>query len=467
MKKFTATLILTILFLPLYPQSNKLTGSWQGSLSVSGTELRLVFHITKNAEGTLEGTMDSPDQGAYGIALGDISEEEDSVIIHIPAVFGSYEGKFTSPETIEGTWNQGAASLPLNISYTEHTDVLLRPQEPQPPFPYKVREVEIFNSEENITLTGTLTLPKGKGPFPGVILVSGSGPQDRNEEIFGHKPFLVLADYLTRNEVAVLRYDDRGTGKSGGSFASATTENFATDARAALLYLESYPEINTGLTGIIGHSEGGLIAPMVASEVDEVDFIVMLAGPGLKGAEILILQTQLIAKAKGASDKEISNSVEFNKKAYAIVISEPDPQKAGKQLEKLVDEYLSGVKDDEKNDPQNNRSAILQGLVQLNGPWFRYFLSFDPATVLTKVTCPLLALNGENDLQVPPKQNLDAIEKALQEGGNSRYVIKEMKGLNHLFQHSETGSPSEYAKIEETFSEEALELITIWINGLK
>ncbi|MCH7513211.1 MAG: alpha/beta hydrolase, partial [Bacteroidetes bacterium] len=355
MKKIVATLILTILSFSLYPQSNKITGSWQGTLSVSGTELRLVFHINENDEGALEGTMDSPDQGAYGIALGDIYVNGDSVIILIPNIFGSYKGKFTNSENIKDTWNQGVASFPLDIAFTEHTDVLLRPQEPQPPYLYEVREVEIFNKAEDITLSGTLTLPEGKGPFPAVILVSGSGPQNRNEEIFGHKPFHVLADYLTRNGIAVLRYDDRGIGKSGGSFGTATTENFATDARAALLHLESYPEISPGLTGIIGHSEGGLIAPMVAAETDEVDFIVMLAGPGLKGEEILILQTRLIAKANGADNGEIKKSLDFNKKAYAIVIHEPDPQKAGKQLEKLVDDYLKGLNDNEKNDPQNDR----------------------------------------------------------------------------------------------------------------
>ncbi len=456
---------LLILFSQSFAQHIDLTGTWEGKLSVSGIELRLVFHIEKDESG-YSGTMDSPDQGGFGIKLGKIIAENDSVIITVPSVYGSYEGNFKSESKLVGSWKQGAANLPLDVELQSEENVVKapdRPQEPKPPFPYPTREVEIENAEDGITLAGTLSIPKGSGPFPGAILVTGSGPQNRDEELLGHKPFLVLSDYLTRHGIAVLRYDDRGVGKSTGEFGSATSEDFATDALSALKTLEKFPEINKDNIGIIGHSEGGLIAPMVAASSDDVDFIVLLAAPGLNGEQILYLQSRLIARASGAEEEIIKQSVGLSKQAYQIVIDEPDSTKASDQLSALVDEYLEDLGEEEKTKAQNNRETLISGLNRINNPWFRYFLIYEPSSSLEKVKCPVLALNGEKDLQVPPKENLEAIENALKKGGNDQYTIHELKGLNHLFQHSETGAPSEYAQIEETFAEEAMKIVSDWI----
>jgi len=429
--------------------------------------LRIVFHIEKDSIGNLTGTMDSPDQGAYGIKVDTVNAEGDKVQLGITKIFGSFSGTWVDEKNIEGTWKQGTASFPLDLVYTEKVVAPKRPQEPKPPFEYEIEKVKIQNEKEGITLSGTLTIPRGEGPFPGVILVSGSGPQDRNEEVFGHRPFWVIADYLTNAGVAVLRYDDRGIGESTGDFVTATTADFASDAYYVLMKLQNHPRINPDKTGIVGHSEGGLIAPMVAAESEDVDFIVMLAGPGLPGKEILLLQMRLIAEASGVSEYQIEKNIAFSKKTYEIVLREPDTEKAEKQLEILIDENIDDLSAQYGTTPETTRKTMLQGLSQINGVWFRFFLAYDPRAPLEKVKCPVLALNGEMDLQVPPEENLTAIKNILVENRNKNYEVIELEGLNHLFQHSETGSPAEYAKIEETFAEEALVIIRDWILELK
>jgi len=273
----------------------------------------------------------------------------------------------------------------------------------------------------------------------------------------GHKPFLVIADYLTRKNIAVLRYDDRSMGESEGDYRSATTVDFATDAAAAFEFLKNHKQINQEKIGIAGHSEGGLIAPMIAAKNKDISFIILLAGPGTQGDQVLIDQTELILKAEDTDEKEIEESIKTNKKIYKILATTADNKKAAKKIKKLSMKNF-----DESDDTSEER--IEQSIRVLTSDWFRYFLSYNPYPTLTKVQCPVLALIGENDLQVPAKKNLEAIERALTEGGNNNFKLKELKGLNHLFQTSETGSPGEYSKIEETFSPEALELIVNWIQ---
>ena len=448
---------------------DKIAGTWQGALKVSGgLELRLVFHISQKEDGGYNATLDSPDQGAKGIPTGGVTLKEKHLKIDIPAVAGFYEGDFDEEwQSIEGTWNQGGAALPLTVKRVDKVEELKRPQVPQKPYPYNEENVTWENKEAGLTLAGTLTFPKAGGPFPAAILVSGSGPQDRDESLLGHKPFLVLADHLTRNGIAVLRYDDRGVGKSTGNFASATTEDFARDALAGIGFLKTRKEIDAKKIGLIGHSEGGLIAPMAATQSKSIAYIVMLAGPGLNGAEILYLQSALIAKANGISDELIALGRTNSEKIYAIVTTEKSDSVAAQKIRELQKESWAGYSDEIKaemekfGDPEKLLEATIK---QLLTPWFRFFLAYEPRSALEKVTCPVLAINGEKDLQVPPKENLSAIEDALKKAGNKMVVTKELPGLNHLFQTSETGAPSEYGKIEETFSPTALQMISDWIR---
>lgn len=458
--------ILVIVCLPFLSLAQEVEGDWKGALAVQGIELRIVFHLKYDADKSqYTATMDSPDQNAFGISCGDVTYEDSRLIIKVPSIGGTYDGKVEG-EKAEGTWSQGAASLPLNLERsTEEEKPRERPQNPEAPFPYQAREVKI-KSVGDVVLAGTLTIPDGQGPFPGVVLVSGSGPQDRDESLMGHKPFLVIADRFSRNGIAVLRYDDRGVAGSTGDFANATTADFAEDAAAALTWLKKQEEIRKDKSGIVGHSEGGLIAPIVAAKSDIADFIVLMAGPGYNGREILEQQTRLIAKAGGAGEKDIKKSLLFNDGAFRIVMSEQESESAALKLEEYIDAYISTLSESERSRPENNRETLMAGLQRINTPWFRYFLSHEPANTLQDVSCPVLAINGENDLQVPSEPNLQAISEALKKGGNTQFETKEFPELNHLFQPSKTGAPSEYASIDITFSEEVLAYMGEWINSL-
>jgi fermentation-respiration switch protein FrsA (DUF1100 family) len=340
-------------------------------------------------------------------------------------------------------------SLPLVLERTEKTPELHRPQEPKSPYPYRVEEVVYENA--GITLAGTLTLPDSGAPFPAVLLISGSGAQDRDETMFGHRPFLVLADNLTRRGIAVLRVDDRGVGGSTGDLSQATSEDLADDVLAGVEYLKTREEINPQQIGLIGHSEGGIIAPIVAVQSPDVAFIVMMAGTGLPGEDILYTQGALIARANGVSEEEIAQNRVLQERLFAVLKQEQNDTVAEEKLREILDETELS---------EENKQTQIQTMLT---PWFRYFLTYDPAPTLMNVQIPVLAINGEKDLQVPPKENLQAIEEALEAGGNQDYTIKELPGLNHLFQTAQTGLPSEYAKIEETMSPSALTVIGDWI----
>lgn len=441
---------------------------WQGALDVGGIKLRLVLKITKNPDGTLTATLDSIDQGAMNLPVDSIVIENTTMRFTMKSIGGSYEGTLSEDKTeVRGTWTQSGQSLPLTFKrVTEAAHALhpKRPQEPKKPYPYQEEEVVFANPDAGVTLAGTLTLPRGKGPFPAVVLISGSGPQDRDETVFGHRPFLVLADYLTRRGIAVLRYDDRGVGKSTGDHTNATSADFATDALAAVRYLQTRREIDAKKIGLIGHSEGGLIAPMAAVQApDEIAFIVLLAGPGVPGEELILLQTELIARANGISEEIIARTLEVQRRVFAVVKEQSDIAEAEKEVRDLLLEELSRLSEEEQKALGLSEAVIEAQIKQILSPWFRYFLTYDPRPTLAKVKCPVLALNGEKDLQVPPSQNLPEIVKALEAGRNSDYAVAKLAGLNHLFQMSVTGAPSEYAQLEETFSPRALAVIAEWI----
>lgn len=468
MKSLRGILVAMILIVQGFGQQQDLLGIWSGKLKLPNTmKLTVVFHIQKDDAGNYTSTMDSPDQGAKGIPTESTTINNDSILIKIPAVRGHYEGKILFDEKkIDGKWMQGGMTLDLLLSKVEKVEEVKRPQEPKEPFPYKSEDVTFENKVDSITLAGTLTMPENGGNFTAVVLISGSGPQNRNEELLGHKPFLVLSDYLTRHGIAVLRFDDRGTAKSTGNFSTATTQDFSRDVIAAVNYLKTRKEINHSKIGLIGHSEGGLIAPIVAVKDKDVAFIILMAGPGIPGDSILILQSELIQKAEGTPENEIEKSLQINRKIYSMIMTSKDDERLKDQLKEEFNSEISKMTEDEKKKIGDPEVYINQQLRTLTSPWFKYFLSYNPVPTLEKVKCSVLAINGEKDLQVPPKENLSAIEMALKKGGNKNFEIKMLPGLNHLFQTAKTGSVSEYSQIEETISPLALETMLNWIKKI-
>jgi pimeloyl-ACP methyl ester carboxylesterase len=464
-KNILFTLVAISLLLPqlILPQDKGVEGIWLGSLKVSGISLRIVFHITKTEEGSYKATMDSPDQGAKDISVEKVTFADNKVKIEMPNIQGVYDGTLVPEGTkINGTWTQAGRVFPLDLEKTEKPVVINRPQEPKPPFPYNSEDVSYANKTEGDTLAGTFTCPKEGGPFPAVLLITGSGPQNRDEELLGHKPFLVLSDYLTKLGIAVLRVDDRGVGKSTGDFKSATTADFATDVLAGVEYLKTRSDVKNKEIGLIGHSEGGLIAPMVAVKSPDVAFIVLMAGPGLPGDSILLMQEALISKAEGTSPDDIAKAGVINRKIYDIIKKEPDSVKAHNAITAIFEKYYETLSDSVKEN-LGDKNMALKMLSAVETPWFKYFIKYDPRPTLEKVKCPVLAIDGEKDLQVPPKEDLAAIKEALTTGGNKNFETVELKGLNHLFQTCTTGSPTEYNKIEETISPAALKTIGDWI----
>jgi uncharacterized protein len=445
---------------------NKIKGSWSGSLKAGPVELTVVINITTNENDSLIVTIDSPDQSVKGIATSRVRVTSDSLIVKSKALRATYKGVFGSDFTeVKGIWIQAFNDFPLTLHHSFEKYSVNRPQEPKPPYPYNEKEVVFKNEKAGIDLAGTLTLPEKGGSFPAVILITGSGAQNRDEEMMGHKPFLLLADYLTRRGIAVLRFDDRGFGKSTGIFSTATTLDFASDAMAAFDFLKKQKEIDTTRIGLAGHSEGGLIAPIVASQQKDVAFIVLLAGQGVTGEQILLLQTELLNRKAGLTEHDIAFETKLRTKIYKAIRKNSDNEKVSKQI-KLI------LKSAKKKNPAGNGLVQIKDqqadlfIQQSTTPWFRMFIVLDPVEYLSHTKCPVLALNGSLDIQVPAKENLQAIEKAMIFGGNPDYTIEEVPAANHLFQHATTGAIDEYGKIEETMSPEVLEKIADWISKI-
>ncbi len=459
-------------------------GSWKGELSVSGTRLPLIFHISKieneqdENTGNFSATMDSPAQGAKDIPISEVTFLDNNLVVKIAVLGASYEGKLISETQIEGTFKQAGQSFDMilnkidleNEDKNEEAKTLNRPQEPKAPFDYIIEEVKFENkrAKEETILAGTLTLPKksetnASKKTPVVILISGSGAQDRNQEILGHKSFLVIADYLTKNGIAVLRYDDRGTAQSTGNFKGSTSKDFASDVEAAIDFLKTRTDIDTKKIGLIGHSEGGMIAPMVAANrKEDVAFIVLLAGLGVNGSELLVKQQQAIGKASEISKEGLLKMETSNEAIFDKIKSITDTE----ILKKEITTYLKKNISDAEVPPNMSKTDFINLQVnQLTDEWLLYFLRYNPKENLSKTVCPILAINGEKDLQVDAKINLTAIEKITKEAGNETVTIKYFPNLNHLFQTTQTGLPSEYGEIEETFSPLVLEFMKDWVVG--
>lgn len=455
MKKIS--LLLFFLVSLLYSQAQNITGTWYGKLTQF--DLRLVFHINEK-DGSYQTSLDSPDQGSINLPTASTTFDGTHLIIEIPNLKAQYKGDYSNGE-IKGIFTQHNMPIPLNLSRQEL--IRKRPQEPKPPFPYYTEDLTFENPKAGITLAGTLTLPQKEGKFPAVVLITGSGAQDRNEELMGHKPFLVIADYLTRQGIAVLRFDDRGTAQSGGQFAKATPLDFATDVQAAVDYLKKRKEIQPGLIGLIGHSEGGIIAPLVAADDPDIDFIVLLAGVGKTGIEMLAMQTISISRATGMPEEEIKILSTTQREASQIAISYP-PKQAVSKLDSLYKKYFDSISSTQSLKPDEKKQIIHQAITTIMNPHTRYLIAYDPAPALSKVKCPVLALNGEKDIQVSARENLEGIRDALQKGGNRQVETVSFPGLNHLFQECKTGTINEYAIIEQTFSPEVLKVMGDWIK---
>jgi uncharacterized protein len=447
------------------PIPAELEGIWLGKLKVTaGIELRLALKVEKDKNGVLKALLASPDQGANNIPISSIGLKDGVLTFESKSIGARFTGKKNKEGTaFEGEFVQRGVKLPLVLAKTDKIKETVRPQTPKPPFPYRSEAVTYENASAGVKLAGTLSIPAGTGPFPAVILISGSGAQDRDETILGHKPFLVLADFLSRRGVAVLRVDDRGVGGSTGSSSASTSEDFAGDVLSGVALLKKRGEINPKKIGLIGHSEGGLIAPIAAARSKDVAFIVLMAGTGLPGTDVIKAQGELIAKVEGATEAEIERSREIQQRAIDIFLQEKDEKAARAMLAAATKEMLSALPDALKKTVEESGDFSEAMIDQFNNTWFRSFLVYDPRPTLKKVSCPVLAINGEKDLQVPPKENLAEIVKALQAGGNRDVKTIEFKGLNHLFQPCTTGSPSEYGKIETTIAPEVLKALADWI----
>lgn len=453
--------LLFALFTGMGLTSQVVSGTWLGELKVGPQKLRLVFNV-ENTDDGYKATMDSPDQGAKGIPVTSVKVNHDTLSLELTALKISYQGVITG-DVMTGTFSQSGMRFPMEMKRQEQAFTMTRPQNPQPPFPYKSEDLTFRNEKDGIELAGTLTLPERPTPVPAVILISGSGPQNRDEELMGHKPFLVLADYLTRNGIAVLRFDDRGVAASQGDFKTATTADFVKDVESAVTYLKGRSEINPAQIGLVGHSEGGIIAPIVAANRKDVAYIVLMAGTSIPGSEILDLQSDLIMKASGVPQTMITKSQEESRKMIqAALRSKGDVAEAKKAVRKAAEESVATLPESERAEAYKMIDAKV---AQLTSPWMLYFLAYDPAPVLERVKCPVLALNGDKDLQVPSKINLEGIKTGLAKGNNKKVTIVELPGLNHLFQECTTGLPQEYAGIEQTISPTALKEIADWIDA--
>jgi len=464
-------LLLGTAFSSIHGQNSKFTGSWEGVLQ-AGIEIRIVFHIEENGKVK----ADSPDQSAFGLTCKDAIIKNQEIQIEITAVKASFSGRLINDSTIEGTFTQGA-DLPLTLKKTSKTDqpktpeALKRPQQPLPPFPYQSEDLIYANADSSLRFGATITIPEGKGPFPAVVLISGSGPQNRNEELMGHQPFAVLADYLTRRGFIVLRADDRGVAKSTGVFDKATSRDFADDVNTHINYLLQRKEVNKKQIGLIGHSEGGMIAPMVAAERKDIAYIVLMAGPGVPCMDLLVEQNIAIYQSYGIPENAAAALRPVFKKIATAATQSPDMKTGFTQASAAAEEWAAQTDTAtlrllEMTQKKDRDKYIRELILTMSNPWFRYFLSFDPAPYLQQLKCAVLAINGGKDIQVLPKQNLPGIEIALKKSKSKNYLVKELPGLNHLFQTCKECTIEEYRAIEETIAPIALETMGDWLQKI-
>jgi pimeloyl-ACP methyl ester carboxylesterase len=457
--------------------SQNITGNWQGNIAANGQQILIVFHFYKDSTGQLTGKWDCPPQNAKNLPCSDVTIKNDSVTVGLKIISGFYEGRFAGADSISGLWHQGNAALPLNVIRTGEAKAFVqpkRPQTPKPPFAYEVKEVVYANADSTMSYGATFTKPSSQGSagdkkYPTVLLITGSGKQDRDENIFDHKPFAVIADYLAKKGIAVLRVDDRGMGKTTGDFDTSSSEDFANDAEAGIKYLESRDDVDKKNIGLIGHSEGGMIAPMIAARNKNIAFIIMLAGTGLTGAAINDFQNVLPLLQAGINENIIQKYLDLHHALINAATSAVNQEDYKNEISKIYNDWKKqqspATVDALIKEPDEQTIAVLQRKYGLfHSKWWKFFLVHDPAKDLEKLTIPVLALNGEKDIQVDPKTNLPAIKNALKKSKSKNYKVLELPGLNHLFQHCEKCTLDEYGELEETLSPVALKTMGDWIK---
>ena len=441
--------------------SQDISGDWNGEAKRGEKLITFVFKIEKE-NSKYSSTMSVPTFRVSGIKPSTTTFIDGKLLIDGSNVGMNYKGIFNmESQQFEGTYKEGGLEMILNLKKGAiKIEDLRRPQEPVKPYPYYEEDVVFKNIEAKVSLAGTLTLPNKNEKFPVVILISGSGPQDRDESFMGHKPFLVLADHLTKQGIGVLRFDDRGHGESTGDFGNATTEDFSKDVLSAITYLKTRNDVDIKNIGLIGHSEGGIIAPLVANNSKDVAFMVLLASTGISGTELSVMQSKTLRQFP------VKDEIAYEKntrKAIAIVTSNKSDLEIKNELTTHYNAFIQPILTS-LNVPEKKINLFIESQLKRSlKPWSRYFLQYNPADEIEKLQMPVLSLNGSKDTQVNAKINQEGIRKALIKGGNKDYEIIELENLNHFFQECETGNMDEYRKIEQTFSPTALKEISNWI----
>ncbi len=474
MKKFILSFLLFASGFISYCQVPVL--NWTGILNAGGQKIELRLHLVQNPDKTYTSNWDVPAQKAKGIPSSKTEVSNNQISIEIKMIGASYLGTLNaSSDKMEGTWGQSGMSFPLTmepLKEGQSETVITKPQTPKPPFSYIVKDFVYEGANTHLTYGCTLTYPTQNKQYPLVILITGSGRQDRDETIFDHKPFAVIADYLTKKGFAVLRVDDRGAGKSTGDFSTSTTADFALDVEEHISYAKTLPMVDASKIGLLGHSEGGLIAPMVAARNKSVAFMVLMAGPGIEITELMALQNEMVLKSAGISQQAINAYIPLYKNLMKSIITTDNKDAAivkAKEITKpwveSTDKNLVKLTTNISSDDDMDKFATTMAET-LSTKWWKFFAAYNPQPALQKVKCPVLAINGSADIQVPAEANLKGIEQTLKMGGNKHFSTKQFEGLNHLFQKCTKCTVPEYGELETTIEPAVLETIGTWLTGL-
>lgn len=463
MKKLFLIVPILILFLHTSVQAQKdIKGDWNGYIDLTTSKLEIIVKFTHDDTG-YNGSIDIPDQSAYGLKLSKVvyNAPDISFVLEVPNAPANFKGVHLG-DSISGEFLQASFKGTFYLSSKPR-------EEDKEKSDASFKEEEIKFSNGDITFAGTLTLPLKEGKHPAAILITGSGPQNRDENILGFKIFKIIAEHLSANGIAVLRYDDRGVAESTGkSVDESTSEEFAEDVSAAMEFLRKRNDINPEQIGLIGHSEGGIVAPLTASKRTDVAFIVSIAGTGVNGAEIILEQTKLISLANGEDSARVNKDYDETKVALYMIVNGASGEDLKSLIKKSAEEQFDNLGETEKSKITDKSEWVNEktdnAYKTLTSTWMKYFLKHDPAETWKKITCPVLALFGGLDLQVSVLQNEEPVRLALTEAGNKDFEIKVFPKANHLFQEAKTGSTSEYSVLKKEFIDGFLDYILDWIS---
>ena len=468
-KHFSLLLIFTLTLIGCSSNNSnikkQITGKWESILVYPNVRYMIMADFEKDKDGKINVKLTSPRQKVFNLNVDSLKIDGNEISFSLTKFQIHYKGEYVADSNkIVGTWHQTKFNLPVVFFRQGELARLNRPQYPMKPFPYKVDSVTYKNQKDNIVLAGTITYPNDGKKYPGVLLLSGMGPQDRDETMYGHKPFVILSDFLTRQGYAVLRVDDRGIGLSTGKYYSSTTKDFASDAEAGLKFMKNQKMIDSSQIGLIGFNEGGLVASMVAAKSNDINYTVLLSTPGVSGENILLSQLYGATQKDDSLKQQRIRIYNLNKKIFKIIKNNPDSAIAFNKLKKAYNKFESGFGNKKQQQKMFPQRVIKRQINFMLSPWFRYYLTYNPENTFSKVKCPVLILFGQKDVQVAPEENLKAIEAALKIGGNNNVKGEILPELNHLFQKCKTGMPQEYAEIKQTFSPKAMQIILDWIQ---